>query len=139
MRSRRATWIAGGVVALALALGVVVLSPKKGQVTVHAIGQTNDCCRILVTNGTAQLHYVTFWAEFYRNDDWERLSLTNATHRLEPGSFVDADIPLPANNPRRVVFVWKAVPTSGLPKWIDVARVYLRMKPKVERAYIEIE
>ena len=135
MRSR---WllVAGGVL---LAAGVLFLFPKRGRVSIQVLGETNRYRTVVVTNGTAQLYLVTAWGEFYANDAWERLSLSNTYHQIEPGKFIATEILMHTNGPKCVVFIYSPVKTSGLGGWINRAKARLRIKPSVETEYIEVE
>src|SRR5688572_8120082 len=137
MRPTRAIWIAAGI----LVLGAVVLflSIKPGQVSAQVLGETNGYRTVLIRNPTAHPYYVIAWGEFYRNDAWERLSLINTVEQVEPGKFIETGIPMPTNTPRRVVLVYRPIKTGGIGGFIAKTRLLLRLKPHVEREYIDVE
>jgi hypothetical protein len=137
MRARWAIWIAGGVLALAAVL--LLLFVKPSCVSVQVLGETNGYQTVAITNDTPQLHYVTAWGEFYADDSWQRLSLTNTVHKLEPGSFIVTEVLMPTNRPKRVAFVYAPIKTGGLGAWISRARARLRIKSTVEHVYVEVE
>ena len=137
MRTRRILLIAGGV--LALGVGVVLLSPKPGRISAHLLRETNGYGTVVITNGTAQLYSVLAWGEFYRNDDWERLSLSNTYNVIEPGRLIEAQVLMPTNRPRRLALVQKPIRTSQPAVWVNRLKARLRLKPEVEHVYVEVE
>jgi hypothetical protein len=93
----------------------------------------------VITNGTPQRYSVLAWGEFYRNDDWERPSLSNTYYVINPGSFMEAQVPMPTNRPRRLALVQKPIRTSDTALWVNRLKARLRLKPEVEHVYVELE
>jgi hypothetical protein len=137
MRARRAIWIAGGVVALGV--GVLLLMREPGRVSAQVLGETNGYRTVIIRNGTPHLYHVLAWGEFYSNDVWERLSLSNTFDKVEPGRFIDMRILMPTNTPRRLAFVYRPVRAGPLAVWINRVKTRLRLKPEVKHVYMEVE
>jgi len=137
MQARRAIWIAGGLLALAAVLVILLVKPRS--VSTQVFDETNGYRRVVIKNPTAQPYSVVAWGEFYANDAWERLSLSNAFLTIAPASSLEAGILMPTNTPQRIALVYKPIKTSGLGLWINKARARLRLKPPVEREYIEVQ
>ena len=138
MRRWRAIAIAGGVLLIA---GILVLRfTKPTRVSAQVFGETNGYRRVMINNPTAHPYYVNAWGEFYSNDAWERLPFSNAMVKVvEPGTFLDAGILMPTNRPRRVVFVYVPIKTSGPGLWINRLKARLRLKPDVDQEYIAVD
>ena len=136
MHARRAIWIAGGILALALVVAVVFLKPRR--VSAQVLDETNGYRRVVVKNPTAHPYSVVAWGEFYANNEWERLSLSNTFLNVAPASSFETGILMPTNTPRRIALVYKPIKQSGFGLWINKLRARLRLQSLVEREYIEI-
>jgi hypothetical protein len=133
----RAIWIAGGVLAVGAVCVFVFVQPKR--VSAQVFGETNGHRTVIIRNPSAHPYYVTAWGEFYANDAWERLSLSNAFRKVEPESFIKTEVLMPTNKPKRVVFVYRPIKQRGPGFWLEKAKARLRLKPLVEFEYIEVE
>jgi hypothetical protein len=137
MRVRRAIGIAGGVVTLAV--GVLLLMREPGRVSAQVLSETNGYRTVVIRNGTPHLYHVLAWGEFYSNDAWERLSLSNTFDKVEPGRFIATQVLMPTNSPRRLAFVYRPVRAGPIAVWINRIKTRLRLKPEVEHVYVEVE
>lgn len=117
----------------------VFLFVKPRRISAQVFGETNGYRTVIIRNPTAQPYYVIAWGEFYANDAWERLSLSNAVQRVEPESFIETGVLMPTNGPKRLAFVYRPIRKSGPGFWLEKARARLRLKPLVEREYIEVQ
>src|SRR5688572_27541015 len=107
MLARPAIWIGGGVLILAAALAIVFAKP--GRVAAQVFEETNGYRRLVIKNPTSQPYSVHAWGEFYANDAWERLSLSNTFLKVEAASFIETGILMPTNTPKRIAFVYKPI------------------------------
>jgi hypothetical protein len=137
MQARRAIWIAGGILALALVVAVVFVKPR--HVSAQVLDETNGYRRVVVKNPTAHPYSVIAWGEFYANDAWERMSFSNTFLNVAPASSLEAGILMPTNTPKRIALVYRPIKQSGFGLWINKLRARLRLQSPVEREYIEVQ
>jgi hypothetical protein len=137
MPAWRAICVAVGLIALFAVLALLFIKPNR--VSAQVVGETNQHHRVLIRNPTAHPYNVVAWGEFYANDAWERLSLSNTFLKVEPASVIETGILMPTNRPRRIALVYRSIKTRGFGLWINQARTRLRLQQPVDWQYIEVE